>query len=491
MSTVSGTHEIEKIRKHESKESHNPSGSKKRKINNSETNNNIEPDSTTSDMSGTSKLPGTAMEQGGSESTGGENAGLIERPISTEQTDIRVYRKVHRFLTFGLAYKPIAKIVGAHNDVYMITPLAEIPWDRTFMYLNPSEFALLPEGSTMVSMHIKIFQRNVRVAFPTNGTASNLATLNQNKNIVYSVGLNKKYYGINVEPTTFDTNQPMITTDFTSTLNYQQCVDEWYGVPNNDTTAPDSFFTNTPRHQFGQPWPIQNYYALVTQDNEELNSGWPCLQEGVTTVDADLTAGTCILEKSYTPKIGILKPAVRHIYTGLPSGDDAQNTTKRLINGMGIIRGRDVVITQRDGTVLVETESPLTKKNLHTVPLSDYFTITQRIEKSQFISCDSIPHDINYGVNQPSIHIGVQPTHALTTSAILNEQSNNSFTDTQAYWEVVCEARVQVRQPTYRPLAQLANTQAGTEMWYIESAGGTPATFGPNSTMYRGLYNSN
>ena len=63
---------------------------------------------------------------------------------------IRHFKKVHRILTFGLAYKPIAvPRTGppAYSDVYMMTSLAHIPWEYPFMYLNPSEFSMLPEGS--------------------------------------------------------------------------------------------------------------------------------------------------------------------------------------------------------------------------------------------------------------------------------------------------------------------------------------------------------
>ncbi|MGS0330163.1 hypothetical protein ACUOOS_25220, partial [Escherichia coli] len=101
--------------------------------------------------------------------------------------------KVHRFTTFGLAYKPISITRGGTGntwtDVFMTTPLAEIPWNRLFMYMNPSEYALLPNGSQVIDLHIKIRQRNVRVAFQTNSSSSELATLNQNKNAIFADGL--------------------------------------------------------------------------------------------------------------------------------------------------------------------------------------------------------------------------------------------------------------------------------------------------------------
>lgn len=333
-----------------------------------------------------------------------------------------------------------------------------------------------------------MYQRNVRVAFPTNSTATNLATLNQNKNIVCGYGLNKKFYGINVEPTAFDANQPMITTAFTSTLNYQQCVDEWYGVRNNDTTAPDTFATNTPRHQFGQPWPIQNYYALTTSDNDTFLGGWPTFQEGIKEVDADLTSGTLIMEHTYQPKVGLIKIPIEHINTGLPHGTTAQ--TKPIVTGMGIIRPRrmDLVKLQSVNQTANETfEIMRMAEQGSNNADSVHFNIQQRIEKSQFFYPANKLESHFPSETQPSVHVGVQPTHALTTTSILNEQSNNSFTDTQAYFEVVAECKIRTAQPTYMPLASVANCRADEEM-YAAGASTAAITYVENSTMYRGKY---
>lgn len=95
-----------------------------------------------------SSLPGTAGGIGG----GGMEQAMepIPRPMYSAHKQVRHFRKVHRLLTFGLAYKPVAVPRAgppAYNDVYMVTSLAHIPWEYPFMYLNPSEFALLPPGS--------------------------------------------------------------------------------------------------------------------------------------------------------------------------------------------------------------------------------------------------------------------------------------------------------------------------------------------------------
>ena len=146
----------------------------------------------TEGVGGTS-LPGTAGAMGG----GGMEQAVepIPRPMYSAHTQIRYFKKVHRILTFGLAYKPIVKArtgPPAYSDVYMMTSLAHIPWEYPFMYLNPSEFALLPAGSRAKHVRCKVKSENVRVAFPTNSTDNNLATLHTNKFLRVGINLNQK-----------------------------------------------------------------------------------------------------------------------------------------------------------------------------------------------------------------------------------------------------------------------------------------------------------
>ena len=48
-----------------------------------------------------------------------------------------------------------------------------------------------------------------------------------------------------------------------------------------------------------------------------------------------------------------------------------------------------------------------------------------------------------FAKTQPTLHVGVMPVPALTTSAIDNVTNNNSFTDAQAYFEITCEMEVE------------------------------------------------
>ena len=109
------------------------------------------------------------------------------------------------------------------------------------MYLNPSEFSMLPEGSKVKRVKSRVKAENVRVAFPTNATDDNLATLHTNKFLRVGINLLQKIQAVNAQPGGFVAAQPMIATSITpfNQNNYQFWVDNFYGVPNDDAKDPD------------------------------------------------------------------------------------------------------------------------------------------------------------------------------------------------------------------------------------------------------------
>lgn len=432
----------------------------------------------TSKMTGS--LPGTAGGQGsGTALDGNESIMPVERPLYSPHHQIRHYKKVHRFLTFGLAYKPvsISHTTPAYSDVFMVTSMAEIPWDRVFMYLNPSEYALLPRGSMVKHVSCSVKAENVRIAFPVNATDSGLATLNQNKFLRVGKGLLQKVQCVNVKPTAFNATQPMITTsvslmDEDDVTAYKSYVDNFYGVPNNDISEPDLFLSQTPRHQFGIPWVLQYYCAPVTQTIDPNNSGWEDFQCNLSEMSTEGPAGN-ICRMEYSPKNGLLKDSLSAIYTGYPSLGTGSNSI--VINsGAGNSQSRTSTVTITGGVVTG------VKETFKDWVQSAGATIYSRFEKNQ-TKCSGLFNEYT-AHTQPSLHVGVMPVPALTTSAINNELTNSTFTDSQAYFEVTCEMTVECKFPTYRPLATFPNTN-DTDIILSDSA-----ALANSRTMYHGMY---
>lgn len=399
---------------------------------------------------GGKKLPGTARDQGGNGNEGGPRDAPLPHPRSLVHSHIRYYSKMHKILTYGVAYNNInvVNVLPPFTTNYISTPLVYIPWDWLFWYINDSEFALLPQGSSLNRCKVTIVQRNVRVAFPTNSTSNNLATLNQNKDVITAVGLNKKVDSRPVRYTGFELTQPMIPNALEpwAIAHYQNLKDEMYG-----TTA--NLGTVVPRHQMGMPMQLPTYLALIYQRPEaagDPQDGWECLQCHYSDVDADATSGSEILSQEYHPNVGLIKPPHKQVIRKFRAGQ------------VNIERGSHTLDPQTtnvtiaaNGTVTSTIESVTTTNQGYTI----FNNTMQLIEKSQVLYEGIFSRDMPKA--QDSIHVGVQPTVALTTANLVSDQTNNSFTDTQAYFEVHAMCEINTAYPTFRPLTLVSNVKDG------------------------------
>lgn len=450
----------------------------------------MEVDSTSTNLPGTGR--GEEETPGAPSQVGGEQTITIPRPINSSHVSFRVYKKVHRFLTFGLAYKPINKSGGtgatAYNDLYMITPLAKIPWEYPFMYINTSEFNLLPPNAMVEHMKCSVRTENVRIAFPTNTTATNLATLNQNKFLRVGKGLAQKVPGVDVQPNAFQDGQPMIVTDFEpirAVSDFSDMDNKLYGHPTNDP----NFRTDTPVHQFGLPYALPYYYAPVTQPiNVSLDKGgWPLFQAFVTEFEADGATGHVIETCEYTPKMGLLKPPYPHIYHGVPSLSGATQQYQialphEMTNSAGML-WNSVHHASAERTIDTIGGGSVDRTTVNDLTVNGRF---QPIEKSQWYSYDPVRSDISLPSTCPSLHVGLQPVPALTTSVIGNEASLNSFTDSQAYFEVTCEMKVKCSYPTLLPTFEGGNVPL--HKLIVKHSTATANLSNMNQSMYHGLW---
>lgn len=422
---------------------------------------------------GSNKLPGTALEQGQTQGMeGGPRAGPIVHPSRSLEPSIRFYRKVHRFLSFGFAYKPTRNTLPGppiRNQIFMTTPLMNIPVDWLYLYMNPSEYSLLPRGAHAIRCNVKVIQRNVRVAFPTNSTANNLATLNQNKNIVYSIGLNKKIEGRNSVYNGFQADQPMVVTNIerVTETSHTAIMTEMY---NNDTNIVNTM----PRHQFGQPQILNIYYTPVYFENPATDTpedGWQCFQQAVEELDADSSTGNEIVDYNYHFSVGLIrqpKLAITRAFRATP-------TTLTIPRGSHNLDAHSQTVTIDNVGQPQNSVSSLTVESVvpYNTNLAFLNNVVQPIEKSQWLHEGIMTKPI--ARTQESLHVGVQPTYALTSTALMGD-SNQNFTDTQAYFEVICDLEVNTNYSTFRPLTGISNTYVNN-LWMQNTT--LPALFEP------------
>lgn len=411
-------------------------------------------------------LTGTGMGQGGA-GDGNANKTMAvyspERPMSMFGKKVSTYRKVHRFMTFAIApaWINIDLTTPTENQRWLTTALAKIPWELPVLYLNPSEFALIPNGAHCVGVRISIVHRGNRIAFETASSATSLATLNQIQNVMVGFGLNKTGWGTDVTYTGFAAGNPMLPTAITAPIS--TAYDEnFYGRANADPL----FTAALPTHQIGIPFPLPNYWALA---NAVQNfGGVPPITENIQFSDGKTTIDQCVASFSYTPKFGQLKVPLKHIRTGLPRLDVSGvslnipvngcllNTTTATIN----VDAQDA--TGGSGGLNQQIENPTNDSSM----MAGLYTILDSIEKSQFTK-QGPWGQYQHAQIQPSVHVGVQAIPSLSSANILSPIAN--WTDAQADWDVVCEMDVEEHLPTKLPYATDANVPAGAVIYRTAS----------------------
>jgi hypothetical protein len=452
------------------------------------------------------QLTGTGKEQAsGGASSDGMPIHRIERPISIFGKKTSIYKKSHKFMTFGFAQSGVQFGVTGQENIGLTSYLAEVPWHIPAFYLNKSEYDLLPPGSKVKSIHVDVVYRGSTIQFTTNTSTSNLATLNQINDIAVAHGLNRTGWGQNVKYTGFNTTQPMIPTSVAKpqydavTGEYRGMLRDYYG---SDNDAPSlRFGDDIPKHQVGRQTFLYNYWLTTARfGNQNVGferwrqfGGWPCLAEKIEQMDGKTVVNQVVASSSYEPKMGQLTPALKMQAHGLPWPDG--NGGDLTVNGLGtMVTPRSATVTMGTGlnpgaSDPITTSTTESTSNLNNFNESNNFNLFTPIEKSQY--SQSGFWGLGDAHIQPSLHIGVQPVPALSSAALLAENEQfNSWTDTRAYWEIVATMEVEEHSPTAYPYAKKANVPAGEVINYIPATSRAKVYVNPrdDTATFAGLY---
>ena len=448
-------------------------------------------------------LTGTGKEQasGGASSDGQGKSYYIEKPLSAFGSKVSTYKKVHKFMTFGIANTTLAAPIDttpASTGYFMSTYLAELPWHIPAFYLTPSEFNLLPIGAHVLEVSVDVYYRGSTIQFETAASTTGLATLNQINDIAVANGLNRSGQGSNVRYTGFDAApQTMLPTGITRPVYgpvagiYRGMVRDYYGSDTGDGT----FQGDIPKHHVGRQTFLYNYWAMTSRTGVpplQAIGGWPCLADKIKQMDGKTVVNTCVASSTYKPKQAPLKEPLRTYNHGLPAV--ATGSTIQVPVMGNLVNVRNANIAAAAGAIasggLQTTNTEGTPAQGTDVDEVNLLNIYSPIEKSQFVKSGYWGQpDCHI---QPSVHIGVQPVPALSTSATLTEDAQfNAWTDTRAYWEVVATMVVKEHNPTAYPYAPTANVPFGENM--VWSASIPDVNFNPRNdgATFCGLYTTN
>lgn len=362
--------------------------------------------------SGKHVQPGTGNNtDGGGASEGSEMAPSITiPPIIANHTGRRVFSKTHVFASYGVANVIISSIVGTTTQHYYTTGLLQIPVNLPCLYMTESEYGLLLPGEKCTKVNVCVKQRNVRVAFQTAASTSDTATLNQNKDCQFAIGLNKLGWGGDVKYT-YDSTETMKPITVGAATDASTIGSYMYGA--------DTLSTTTPAIVTQEQFHTNNYFCMGKSKfttAAKFAYGWPILSTKTSTYNAADAVDQCVVEYTYEPAVGILKDQPNYVTPGIITSEE----TIEVPSG-------DMVASY----ATVDLNKKVTPTTQFNDPVISSVSYTEDIEKSRWLR-QGLWH--NPGVKeQPSLHVGVKPVAkmgAATTGLA------TSWLDTEALWEV-------------------------------------------------------
>lgn len=392
------------------------------------------------------KLPEKKLNNAASLSGGTVIDGIykVKRPNTYSNHVERTWVKQHKFLTYGYApfYKNNWTAEAKEIQHVLTTSLCQVPVHDLALYMDYGEISQLKPGEYAKRCKVTVIQRNVRVAFETNASNSGLATLNQNKNGVFAIGLLNQPWGCNVKYTS-SASKPMEPNSIKRPAKHNDWMQLFYGHSSWNMTNPTISY---PPHHIGIPVQPPNYYAMAitdvittasAQNPNKPRNGWPMLTKFLHQFEASDAVGVPITEYSYEFHMAPLQPSNAYIETSrYMGGTNEPKANPKLYIG-----------NNSCDTVCLEVEQNSTdwkfgkvdlKKTAHynKTPFTKCGSIEieqMPIEKSQYC-CKGLTGTIGCHV-QPSLHIGIMPVPSLSTTIQANV---SKWTDVQGYCDLEC-----------------------------------------------------
>lgn len=390
-------------------------------------------------------------------------------------------RKTHRFYTYGFDYTIIKSTLANQtriSDYVFLTPLAEVPWNRYFLYMSPSDFAIVPKATRVVSCSVSVHYRNVRQSFETNATTSDRAQLNEAHDIMVLKRGNQIMNAVNVRIKGVDkaNYKPTTIEDIGSNMTYEEWVGFFYGLKQSHS----KFNELVPYHQYGKQFSPNVYYGIGAAVPTAGDPGMYCLAADVERYDSIQVAGKAVAQMNYAPRCSWIKPPPKSVFTAFPNPNDtalAAGLNYKVPTGGKQFQVGQMEYSADTSVVGIQKEKHAT----NTVgPYTKNAQITDIMEQSQYVfnmqGADQLPQ------SQPWLHVGVAPTYVTTIDDIIPGTARK-VSDIRPEFEVVCEMYIESEFGTMYPLMESANCNPTDEFVAF-----TNVTLDYNNSQVMGLY---
>nr|QOD39563.1 VP [uncultured densovirus] len=356
------------------------------------------------------------------------------------------FKKVHRLKSWAIPYWRLTSTdYGGANIV--TTPLAKIPWEYAFFYLSPEEFDLLPSGSYIDSVYIKINQTVASTGYPTGGTTASIATTNHPKVLCIGKDLDAKCRGgfdklLNLSSELI----PNLPAASDPEVLYDEFIKQQYGT--DQSVADGSVIIPGAAHKI--PFYNRNHFCIYQPNraqakdrgfftevsgNVTVNNapGFEYFQNYITELNSNDTTWDTVDEMSYkfeNAPIGDQYRQIEILTENFVQSTGSQNryfNSKRNVTGMNV--GGNTSISE---SIVPSTRNGIPKVTYKSAPM-EY--------SSFYVRGDSAGKPSR----QPSFHIGMRAIDKLDPG--LNVFRSTNFVQANIEFEI--EATMTVNLPSY------------------------------------------
>ena len=354
----------------------------------------------------------------------------IRTPRYTSKGGYQTYTKVHHIRTKPLPYTVLNPAGATAGTKWIVTPLAEIPWDRIYFYMSQAEFNLIPAGSRALKCKIHVQHLTSNTQFETGGDTVQTSTTNNAKILLTGFDLPKAMRGGRTLTVTVGADlKPTAVANVTRTT-----FPKWqYGVNQLNT----DWDTDLPGEPHGIPYYTNDHFciyqpnkAAAATDFAGTNAcGYESFVSCVTQTNMNDHAWSGVFEREYS-------------FSSAPIGEpykslEILNTAFTQQVGSGEYYNMKRAVSAVAGNMTItETIDPSAQNGVQIV---DY---TSPIEKGAF----NIRGDACFKpARQPTFHIGMKAIDKQKTN--LNTPRAEEFVAGTAYFVVT--ATIDIQLPSY------------------------------------------
>lgn len=358
------------------------------------------------------------------------------------------FKKVHRMKSWAIPYWNLSSATYQSGSNLVTTPLAKIPWEYAFFYLSPEEFNLLPAGSYIDSVHIKVMQTVASTGYPTGGTTASIATTNHPKVLIVAKDLESKCRG--GTDRSLDLTNEMIpalkSPDETAKVTFDNFIIQQYGtdqtVKDADVIVPGAChkipFYNPLHWCIYQPNRVQalarEFFSETTPGVVATNNspGFEYFQNYVTELNSNDTTWDFVDSMSY--KFENAPIGIQYQQLEILTDKFTQSTGSSIY-----FNAKRNVTNAKPGGDLTFTET-FVGSTRNTLPMVTYKSAPMEFG-SYFVRGDKAGKPSR----QPTFHIGMRAIDKLDPSVNIYRAS----TFVQANIEFEIEATMYVNLPAY------------------------------------------